>query len=197
MQILFVSKILLALMLAVGPIFIVALAWDNTRQFFFSWLSVVLNTIITSVFVVAVFSIFTTFFQANLQELQISEDSANFMDAGIFLFLGLLCMGVLMLIPQYVAQLTGASAGAVGQVMGGMLSKIGGGAKSAASGGVNTVRGGFAAKAAQGEYKDARASGASRFEAARGARHEYNKSMAEMKKGYPDYYRKTKTSKNN
>ncbi len=190
---LFVSKILLALMLAVGPIFIVALAWDNTRQFFFSWLSVVLNTIITSVFVVAVFSIFATFFQANLQALQISEDNANFLDAGIFLFLGLLCMGVLMLIPQYVTQLTGASAGAVGQAVGGILSKAGGGAKSAANGGLNTIRAGFAGKSAQGEYKEARANGASRFDAARGARHEYNKSMAEMKQGYPDYFRKTKS----
>lgn len=102
-------------------------------------------------------------------------------------------MGILMLIPQYVTQLTGASAGAVGQAVGGILSKAGGGAKSAANGGLNTIRAGFAGKSAQGEYKEARASGASRFEAARGSRHEYNKSMAEMKQGYPDYFRKTKS----
>lgn len=190
---LFISKIVLSLMLAVGPIFIVALCWQNTRQYFFSWLNVVLNTVITTIFVIAVFAIFSSIFQEGLNNLEVSNDSEGFMNAAVYAFLGLMCMGVLMLIPQYVTQLTGASAGAVGQAVGGILSKAGGGAKSAANGGLNTIRAGFAGKSAQGEYKEARASGASRFEAARGSRHEYNKSMAEMKQGYPDYFRKTKS----
>lgn len=184
---LFVSKILLALMLGIGPIFIVALCWQPTQQYFFSWLNTVLNTIITNIFVIAVFAIFSAFFQANLQALEIAEESANFMDAGLFLFLGLLCMSVLLMIPQYVSQLTGASAGAVGTAMSRMAQAVGGGA---VSGGANTIRAGFAGNSAKGAYQSAREGGASRFGAARTARHEFNKSMAEMKKGYPDYFRK-------
>lgn len=190
---LFIAKIVLALMLAVGPIFIVALCWKTTEQFFYKWLSVVLNTIISAVFVVAVFTIFATFFKQNLEMLEVSQDAANFMNAGIFFFIGLLCMGVLMKVPEYVSQLTGGAVGAVGQSMATMASSMGSGANKAYQGGMGGIRSGFAAKAAQGEYKDARASGASRFEAARGSRHEYNKSMAEMKQGYPDYFRKTKS----
>lgn len=190
---LFISKIVLSLMLAVGPIFIMALCWQNTRQYFFSWLNVVLNTVITTIFVVAVFAIFSSVFQEGLNNLEVSNDSEGFMNAAVYAFLGLMCMGVLMLIPQYVSQLTGAAAGAVGSAMAGIAGKISGGASSVASGGVNTVRAGFASNSAKGAYQSARESGASRFQSARHARHEYNKSMAEMKQGYPDYFRKTKS----
>lgn len=99
-------------------------------------------------------------------------------------------MGVLMLIPQYVGQLTGAASGAVGSAMAGITGKISGGASSAVGGGANTIRAGFATNSARGAYSQAREGGAGRIGAARHARHEFNKSMAEMKKGYPDYFRK-------
>lgn len=187
---LFIAKIVLALMLGVGPIFIVSLCWKPTEQFFYKWLGVILNTIISAVFVVAIFTIFATFFKQNLEIMEVAEDSANFLNAGIFFFVGLLCMGVLTQVPNYVSQLTGGAVGAVGSAMANMTSKMSSGASSALGGGLNGVRAGFAGAEAKGAYSEARQAGASRFQAARGARHEFNKSMAEMKKGYPDYYRK-------
>ena len=196
---LFVAKVILALMLGVGPIFICFLIWKPTHQYFFSWIGQILNTVISAIFVIAIFAIFSAIFQANLNALTIEEDTNNFMDAATFTFLGLLCMGVLMQIPQYVSGLTGAAAGAVGTAM----LKVGGGgaggAKAAAGavtgGAVGGARGAMAANSAVGAYNQARkgggeGKGASVMGAARGARHEFNKANQEMKQGYPDYFRK-------
>lgn len=199
---LFIAKIVLALMLAIGPLFIVALCWKPTEQFFYKWLGILLNTIFSAIFVVAVFFIFSTIFKSNLEALEITKETANFMDAGTFLFFGLVCMGVLLMIPNYVTQLTGGAVGAVGTAMasiGQSAMAYAGGASGAAAG---TVRSGFAAKDAVGAYRSARQGGgttyqgnrgdgekAGRVQAMREARREYYGSMDSMKRGYPDYYR--------
>lgn len=74
------------------------------------------------------------------------------------------------------------------------MAKVSGGSASAgskgASGGTGAVRTGIAGKSAGGAYQKSRSEGAGAFKAARGARHEFNKSKQEMKQGYPDYFRK-------
>lgn len=194
---LFIAKVVLALMLGVGPIFICCLIWNPTQQFFWSWVGQILNTVFTSILVLAVFAIFAAIFKNQLTALEIAEDTANFAQTATFAFMGVLCMGVLMQIPHYVGALTGAAGGAVGTAMG----KITGGAISmgtGAAGGVAAgIRGGFSANAAKNAYQESRAGGASRFQAARSARHEFNKSNQEMKQGYPDYFRKGLTDSGN
>ncbi|WP_201604267.1 type IV secretion system protein [Psychrobacter submarinus] len=187
---LIIAKVVLALMLGVGPIFICCLIWPSIRQYFFSWVGQILNTILTVIFVLAVFSIFAGIFEAGLTALVVDEGEQQLMNASVYTFLGVLCMGVLIVIPQYVQQLAGAAGGAVGTAM----AKVSGGSASAGSkstsGGAGAVRTGIAGKSAAGAYQKSRSEGAGAFKAARGARHEFNKSKQEMKQGYPDYFRK-------
>tara|TARA_R110002020_G_scaffold95187_7_gene228510 strand:+ start:8487 stop:9599 length:1113 start_codon:yes stop_codon:yes gene_type:complete len=186
---LFIAKIVLAVMLGIGPLFIVCLAFQPTQQYFFSWVGSVLNTVITAVIVIAVFAIFSAIFQVQLEALVVDPEANNFAEAATYAFLGLVCMGVLIQVPQYVSQLTGAAGGAVGTAM----LKVGGGGAAAAAGGMGAAgaaRGGMAGGAAASKYNQARKGGAGVAGAARGARHEFNKSKQEMKQGYPDYYRK-------
>jgi type IV secretion system protein VirB6 len=186
---LFIAKIVLAVMLGIGPLFIVCLAFQPTQQYFFSWIGAVLNTVITAVIVIAIFAIFSAIFQVQLEALVIDPEANNFAEAATYAFLGLVCMGVLVQVPQYVSQLT-AAGGAVGTAM----LKIGaGGGAAAAAGGIaagGVARGSIAAAGAAGKYNQARKGGAGVAGAAKGARHEFNKSKQEMKQGYPDYYRK-------
>src|SRR5574337_1310452 len=44
------SKLLLAFVIAVGPLFLLCLAWRPTQRFFDSWLSMVLNTVVLTWF---------------------------------------------------------------------------------------------------------------------------------------------------
>ena len=198
---LFVAKVVLALMLGVGPIFIVCLIWKPTQQFFWSWVGQILNTILTTIFVLAVFSIFASFFKDNLTALQISKESEGFIDSATFAFIGILCMAVLITIPQYVSQLTGGAGGAVGSAMGritgGGVGAMLGGMAGATAGVAGTSRAGFAGKSAVDKYKQARGGGQGKFASARGARHEFNKSRQEMKQGYPDYYRQQPSNRRN
>ena len=192
---LLIAKVVLALMVGLGPIFIVCLIWKPTQQFFWSWVGQIINTVITAVFVLAVFAIFASVFDTGLAGLTVEENDQQLVNSAVYTFLGVLCMGVLISIPQYVTQLLGVAGGAVGSAMGRITgSAVGGGSKATgmASG---AVRGGFAGKSATSAYKDARSQGKGRFASARGARHEFNKSRQEMKQGYPDYYRKTHNRK--
>lgn len=187
---LIIAKVVLALMLGIGPIFICCLIWPSTRQYFFSWIGQILNTVLTVIFVLAVFSIFAGVFESGLTALTVDEGEQQLMNASVYVFLGVLCMGVLIVIPQYVQQLVGVAGGAVGSAM----SKVSGGAVSvggkSASGSVGAVRTGFAGKSASNAYQKSRSEGNGAMASARSARHAFNKSKAEMKQGYPDYFRK-------
>lgn len=187
---LFIAKIVLALMLGVGPIFIVSLCWKPTEQFFYKWLGVILNTIISAVFVVAIFTIFATFFKQNLEMMEVTEDSANFLNAGIFFFVGLLCMGVLTQVPNYVSQLTGGAVGAVGSAMANMTSKIGGGAGNVASGVAGGAKAYGSTQQAKASYQNAREQGASKATALNQARQSFNRGMSKHGGHYPELFRK-------
>ncbi|UYZ77112.1 type IV secretion system protein (plasmid) [Moraxella bovis] len=191
---LFIAKIILALMIGVGPFFICCLIWNPTQQFFWSWIGQILNAILTSVFVLAIFSIFITLFEKNLVALQITDTSNNLLDASAFAFLGILCMGVLVAIPQYVSALTGAAGGAVGTAM----SRISGGAISMGAGAVGGVlgagRSGYAALQGARAYGKARNGTAAGLEGKQGrlgalnhARHTYNETKDDLRRGYPNY----------
>lgn len=184
---LIVAKVILALMLGVGPLFICCLIWNPTQQFFWSWLGQVLNTALTSIFVLAVFAVFAAIFNLQLQELQIENDTANFANAAVFTFMGILCVGVIMVIPQYVSALTGAAGGAVGTAMAGITGGAVGMGVGAAKGALGAGRSAIAGVEAGKTYNQARAGGASRFQAARQARHTYNETKDDLKRGYPNY----------
>lgn len=184
---LFISKIILALMIGVGPIFICCLVWNPLQQFFWSWVGQILNTILTAIFVLAIFSIFITLFETSLNNLVVSDTENNLLNAGAYTFLGILCMGVLLQIPQYVSALTGAAGGAVGTAM----SRITRGAVSmgagAAAGALTAGRSMYAGSQAVGAYKNARADKGV-MGSLNAARHEFNRSMDDMKRGYPMHY---------
>lgn len=188
---LFIAKIILALMIGVGPFFICCLIWNPTQQFFWSWIGQILNAVLTSVFVLAIFSIFITLFEKNLVALQITDTSNNLLDASAFAFLGILCMGVLVAIPQYVSALTGAAGGAVGTAMsritGGAVSMGVGAAKGALGAGRSAVAGYEAGKTFKQEYGKSKGGLSGAFNAARAARHTYNETKDDLKRGYPNY----------
>lgn len=193
---LIVAKVVLALMIGIGPLFICCLIWNPTQQFFWSWLGQVINTVITSVFVLAVFAVFAAIFNIQLQQLQVETDTANFANAAVFTFMGVLCVGVLMVIPQYVSALTGAAGGAVGTAM----SRVTGGAinmgKGVGGGILGAGRSGYAAFQGAKSYKDARngigldGSPTDKKDilgSLNQARHKYNMTKDDLRRGYPNY----------
>lgn len=188
---LFIAKIILALMIGVGPFFICCLIWNSTQQFFWSWVGQILNAIITTIFVLAIFSIFATIFQDNLNKLTVDDVSSNLMNASFYAFLGILCMGVLVAIPQYVSALTGAAGGAVGTAMsrisGGAISMGAGAAGGVLGAGRSAVAGYEAGKKFKQEYGKSKGGLSGAFNAARSARHTYNETKDDLRRGYPNY----------
>lgn len=107
---LFATKIVLALLLGVGPIFIVALIWNPTKHFFGTWLSTILSLVFINLFIMGTFSIFVTIFEVYLQNMNPESTDTNHLgDSVIVLTMGLITCGVLLIMPTYVAQLTGGS----------------------------------------------------------------------------------------
>lgn len=132
----FASKIILSLLLGVGPIFIIALVWKSTQQYFFSWLNAVLNTILTVIFVAGIFSIFATLFQSNLNGLDpMNADKAQLFDTAVTAVLGTLTLAILLVLPTYVGQLTNAGGGGIF----GAMRQIAGSAGKAVEGGRNAA----------------------------------------------------------
>lgn len=151
-----IAKVVLALMIGVGPIFICCLIWQSTRQYFWSWLNQILNTVLTVIFVLAIFSIFAGIFEGGLNALTVEEGENQLLNASVYTFLGVLCMAALIAIPQYVGQLVSAAGGAVGTAM----LKVGGGGGAAAKSAGGAASGGAkgtmaAGGAARGKYDQA------------------------------------------
>ncbi|MEO4090768.1 type IV secretion system protein [Acinetobacter pittii] len=112
---LFATKIILSLLLGVGPIFIVALIWNPTKHFFGTWLGTVLSVIFINLFIMGTFAIFITIFDSYLGSMNPAATEANHLaDTVVVLFMGIITCGILILLPTFVAQLTGGSM-AIGQ----------------------------------------------------------------------------------
>lgn len=158
----FASKIILSLLLGVGPIFIVCLIWQSTQQYFFSWLNAVLNTILTVIFVAGIFSIFGTLFESNLTALKpMDADKAQLFDTAVTAVLGLLTLAVLIVLPTYVGQLTNAGSGGLF----GAIRQIAGGAGKAMEGGRNAANKVSASQAGRSASKNSTANGGTKQEA--------------------------------
>lgn len=153
---LFASKILMALLLAVGAVFIVALVWQRTQHYFGSWLNTILALILINVFICGCFGIFGSIFDSVLSGLNPDAvDSNHIAGTASLLMLGILTCGVLILIPTFALQLTGGamSAGGMMGATAGVAGGAGGAAASAMSKGASAIgRGasGVASNAQQG-----------------------------------------------
>lgn len=156
---LFASKILMALLLAVGAVFIVALVWQRTQHYFGSWLNTILALILINVFICGCFGIFGSIFDSVLSGLNPDAvDSNHIAGTASLLMLGILTCGVLLLIPTFALQLTGgamsaggmmgASAGVAGGAVGATAGAMSAGARGASA--VGRGASGVASNAQQG-----------------------------------------------
>ena len=140
---LFASKILMALLLAVGALFIVSLVWQRTQHLFGSWMNTLLGLILINIFICGCFGIFGSIFESVLSGLNPDAVDANHIaGTASLLMLGILTCGVMFLIPTVSFQLTGGAIsmggamGKAGAVAGGVAGGVGGavgGAKGVAS----------------------------------------------------------------
>jgi len=142
---LFATKILLALLLAVGSIFIIALVWQRTQHLFGSWLNTILALVLINIFICGCFGIFGSVFDSVLSGINPDAvDSNQIAGTASLLMLGILTCGVLLLIPTFALQLTGgamsaggmmgASAGVAGASAGAVAGATSAGARGAVSG---------------------------------------------------------------
>jgi len=109
------SKVFLTFILAVGPLFILCLAWRPTARFFDSWLSMVLNAV-----VLAWFALFSLGLSAAMGEtlLQVIQDQGGFLGPNfnvvaeslkyciVMILLAIMCFQA----PSLAAALTGGAA---------------------------------------------------------------------------------------
>lgn len=112
------AKVVMTFVLAVGPVFILALLFRPTSQFFFSWLGLLLNTIVLVwlVFFVLGFSLFmsdkiVTAALSNLGTLNVIGESLKYLVICVVLAL------VLYQAPSFAAGLTGGSPAQLGAHM--------------------------------------------------------------------------------
>lgn len=87
------AKILLAITVAFGPVFIFALMFDNTKRLFTPWVGSLINYILTVVLISSVFNLMVTFY-SNLISNAAENDSTSFvytiMSSGLLLIVTLL-----------------------------------------------------------------------------------------------------------
>ncbi|WP_062059605.1 type IV secretion system protein [Cellvibrio sp. OA-2007] len=148
---LLIAKVLVALVLMLGPLYISAAFFPLTREYFMKWLGQLLNYILLS----AMFGFTFTLLTNLLQKFILGAGFASTIPMGDMtnlklLFTFLLFTGVVAALPALTSQLTGgvgiSGMGAVSG-LGGSLTRsltklVGGGAKAAVGGGGNTIAGG-------------------------------------------------------
>lgn len=148
---LLIAKVLVALVLMLGPLYISAAFFPLTREYFMKWLGQLLNYILLS----AMFGFTFTLLTNLLQKYTLGTDFASAIPMGDLtnlklLFVFLLFTGVVAALPSLTSQLTGgvgiSGMGAVnglgGALTRGLTKIVAGGAKSAATGGGNTIASG-------------------------------------------------------
>lgn len=176
----FASKVILTLLLGIGPIFIVALVWQPLQQYFFTWLSAILNTILTCIFVIGVFSIFAQLFNNQIAALQPeASDSPQLTATAVIMFMGVLTSAVLLVIPTYVGQLTNAGSGGIFGAMKTIAMGAGSAVGKAANGVGNAGNVLSSNRKANRAYDSSRAGGSSHKEAKSNANQAYQSSRNE------------------
>lgn len=100
------SKIMLAVLLAVGPIVILLMMFKSTQRFFESWLSLALNYGLTIVLTVAVISLMFEPIANYVHDVNAAAD-VKIGDALILLAMGLVSVLVLMQVPSMASGLGG------------------------------------------------------------------------------------------
>lgn len=145
---LFATKIILALLLAVGAIFIVSLIWQRTQHYFGSWMNTILALLLINIFICGCFGIFSSIFDSVLQGLTPDATNTNHIaGTASLLMLGLLTCGVLILLPSFSVQLT-SGAMAIGSM--GAATSAAASAGAGAVGATAAAAGATAGKVASG-----------------------------------------------
>ena len=122
------SKIAVAVLLAVAPIFILLLIFANTRNLFEGWLRTLLNFALIPIFVYALLALSLTLAEAPLQFLEANSDPDKSLMAsvGAFVFTSFVFFMVLAQVMNMAASITGSlSLSSLG--MGGAIGRIGSG----------------------------------------------------------------------
>lgn len=156
-----VAKIAMALLLALGPLFIMMLMFKTTQRFFEQWFHQVLNYMIMLVLLLAVASLFLRMCQEIITTSQALVDSDPLQAVTLVLVVSMSCLALLMNVPQIASALAGGlglqTATGIGRRVGGVATAgrvVAGAAMAKATGG--------ASLAAKGVRNLARASNAVR-----------------------------------
>lgn len=113
------SKLFIAVLVAIAPIFISLALFDSTKRFFEAWLGQALNFFLTIVLVFAVLSLFMSGYQSFVNNL---AADANMMGVGQLVIFSVIFVLILMQIPAVAAALGGgtqlSTQGAFGAALG-------------------------------------------------------------------------------
>jgi type IV secretion system protein VirB6 len=105
------AKVMLAFVLAVGPLFILGLLFRPTARFFDAWLSKLLNAIVLSWISFFLLGFCLSVAQALGQVIASHIDSVNYVSVGLGSVIVLVAMGIIQLqAPSWSAALTGGAA---------------------------------------------------------------------------------------
>lgn len=103
------AKFALSLMLAIGPLFVMALLWSPTAGFFDRWLSQTLTYVFTIVLLAAVLSMAITIFNHLITNVEF-DDAANIMFIGLrVIIISLILAFVIMMLPGIASGIAGGS----------------------------------------------------------------------------------------
>lgn len=157
------AKLMLAIIVAFGPLFIFALMFDGTKQLFTPWIGALLNYVLVAVLVTSIFSIMNTFYEQVLTG-ALSDDDVSListvLSSGIIV---IVTVFLLFKIPSLTSSLTSGIAatfdGYRGRGMKGGGAKAGGGGGAAGGGSMGSRAAGAAGSAASSVGSAASAAG--------------------------------------
>lgn len=114
------AKVALAVVLAIGPAYILCAMWPGTEKYTESWLGQLLNYVILKVLVATSIVMLTTFVSQFAAHIAVTSDAVNVIRATTSLLVCCASLGIVMLnLPQIAAALAGgASISGIGRTIG-------------------------------------------------------------------------------
>ena len=114
------AKVALAVVLAIGPVYILCAMWPGTEKYTESWLGQLLNYVILKVLVATSIVMLTTFVSQFAAHIAVTSDAVNVIRATTSLLVCCASLGIVMLnLPQIAAALSGgASISGIGRTIG-------------------------------------------------------------------------------